>query len=179
MKPVARFLILSACAALAGCGPAQQSNTPADATGESVPEPVELVALRAANGQYVCADQAEGVARYGALMANRSSIGAWEQFELVPMDSGRFALRASNGKHVCFEREGLRQAVADRDSIGEKETIELVELPEGRVALRTLEGMHLAAQLAEGGACYTCLTADRKDIGAWETFELVPISETP
>jgi hypothetical protein len=179
MKRVTRTVIFSACAALVGCGPAQQSNAPGDTTEQSVPKPLELVALRAANGQYVCADQAEGVARYGALMANRGSIGAWEQFELVPVDSGRFALRASNGKHVCFEREGLRQAVADRDSIGEKETIELVELPDRRVALRTLEGVHLAAQLAEGGACYTCLTADRKDIGAWETFELVPINETP
>ncbi|MBK8227031.1 MAG: hypothetical protein IPK70_07625 [Flavobacteriales bacterium] len=179
MKQVARSLIFSASAALVGCGPTQQSNTPADAAEASAPKLNEMVALRAANGQYICADQAEGVARYGALMANRSSIGAWEQFELVPMDSGRFALRASNGKHVCFEREGLRQAVADRDSIGEKETIELVELPEGRVALRTLEGMHLAAQLAEGNACYTCLTADRKDVGAWEAFELIRLNETP
>ncbi|MBK7946226.1 MAG: hypothetical protein IPJ85_13390 [Flavobacteriales bacterium] len=130
----------------------------------------ELIALRASNGLYVCADQAEGVQRPGSLFANRETVGEWERFELIKQDSSRYALRASNGRYVSAERDGAFQAVADRDSVGEWELLEVVRLDSHRVAFRTTEGRYLSAEQSEGAACRLCILSDRAELGAWETF---------
>jgi len=63
-----------------------------------------VVSLRAhANGKYVTAENA-GAA---ALIANRTAIGGWEQFDEFDQGNGNIALRAhANGKYVCADNAG-------------------------------------------------------------------------
>lgn len=169
---------LVAVLALLGCGAPQRPDVVPEAS--TAPQPLSgTIALKAANGKFITADQADGIPHWGALMANRDSIGAWERFEVQPRTGGRYALRASNARYVSGEREGLFQAVADRDSIGEWELFELQEMPGGGYALRTTEGRYLAVELAEGAACPLCIVADRAQAGPWETFEVLRLEPMP
>lgn len=180
MKPC-RFInsiTASAVLVLAACGP---RNGPAPETDPSRPrdEFAGPIALRASNGLYVCADQAEGIPRAGALIANREGVGDWERFELIKQDSSHYALRSSNGRFVSAEREGAFQAVADREWVGDWELLEIVRLDSGRFAFRTTEGRYLSAELTEGAACPLCILTDRTEAGAWEAFELEHLETQP
>lgn len=165
-------ITLGAAVVLVACGPARTGSAPEAVPVQPSTELTELIALRASNGLYVCADQAEGVQRPGSLFANRETVGEWERFELIKQDSSRYALRASNGRYVSAEREGTFQAVANRDSVGEWELLEVVRLDSNRIAFRTTEGRYLSAEQSEGAACRLCILSDRAELGAWETFEV-------
>ncbi len=160
--------------ALVACGPGRTADQPVEEPGAAPTEQSRSVAIRASNGKYVCADQAEGIARLGGLMANRESVGDWERFTLIELDSTHCALRASNGKYVTAVQDGPFQAVAERDSIGDGERFELIDLANGKVAIRTAAGKYFAAELAESAACPLCIVTDRADQGEWESFELLP-----
>ncbi len=82
------------------------------------------VALRAHNGQYVCAEGGGG----REVVANRDRIRSWETFELIELGDSKIALRAHNGQYVCAEGGGGREVVANRDQIRSWETFELVKL---------------------------------------------------
>jgi hypothetical protein len=81
-------------------------------------------ALRAANGQYVCAEGGGG----REVVANRDQILGWETFSLIDLGNSRVALRAANGQYVCAEGGGGREVVANRDQILGWETFELVSV---------------------------------------------------
>jgi len=121
------------------------------------------VALRANNGQYLCAEGGGG----REVVANRSSAAEWERFQVVPLGSNRVALRAWNGQYVCAEGGGGGQVVADRNQIGQWETFEVAALSSNRIALRTWNGLYVCA---EGGGGRE-LVANRSEIKEWETFE--------
>jgi len=163
----------------AGCGRSRPGSAPAADPSKPKDEFAGAIALRASNGRYVCADQAEGIPRAGALIANRESIGDWERFELIKQDSSHYALRSSTGRYVSAEREGAFQAVADREWVGDWELLEIVRLDSGRFAFRTTEGRYLGADLSEGAACPLCILSDRTEAGAWETFELEHLETQP
>lgn len=78
------------------------------------PLPSGGTALRAYNGQYVCAEGVGG----RELVANRNEIGPWETFQRIDLSDGRVALRAANGQYVCAEGGGGRELVANRNQIG-------------------------------------------------------------
>lgn len=86
----------------------------------------QRVALRTANGQYVCAEGGGG----GQLVANRATVGPWETFTIVHADlsmgeivSGQgVILRTANGQFLCAEGGGGREVLTDRTSIGAWET---------------------------------------------------------
>ncbi len=99
-----------------GTGPLQ--STAADAAGAEVFDVVDAgegyVALRASNGKYVVADKSNG--RGGTLYADRSAIGGWEKFKLVPTGDGGFGLLAkANGKLVASESFGTQPLKARTD----------------------------------------------------------------
>jgi hypothetical protein len=81
-----------------------------------------IVALQAANGQYLCAEGSRG----GAVVANRNAIGAWEIFKLIDRGNGSVALQAANGQYLCAEGSGGGAVVANRNAIGAWETFELI-----------------------------------------------------
>ncbi len=126
-----------------------------------------IVALQAANGQYLCAEGSGG----GAVVANRNSISAWETFKLVDRGNGNVALQAANGQYACAEGSGGGAVVANRNSIGAWETFKLVDRGNGNYALQAANGQYLCAEGSGGGA----VVANRNAIGAWETFRFLDL----
>ena len=73
------------------------------------------------NGRYVTADNAGA----SALIANRTSIGAWERFdEYLP--PALVSLRAANGLYVTAENGGALPLIANRSAVGPWESFRAV-----------------------------------------------------
>jgi len=127
-----------------------------------------LVSLRAlANNQYVSAAGA------GAqpLIANRTTIGTAEQFDLVSLGGANVALRSrANGLYVCADNAGANPLIANRTAVGPWETFTLIRNSDGTESLRA--GANSLYVVAENGGANP-LIANRTAIGAWERFELI------
>jgi hypothetical protein len=82
-----------------------------------------VVSLRAhANGLYVTADNAGA----SALIANRTAVGGWEQFDLIAVGSN-VALRAhANGLYVTADNAGASALIANRTAIGGWESFDVI-----------------------------------------------------
>jgi hypothetical protein len=120
-----------------------------------------------ANGRYVTAESAGTQ----PLIANRTAIGGWEQFDLVDAGGGHVALRAhANGKYVTAEGAGAQPLIANRTAIGPWETFQLVHNPDGSVSLKALVNNDYVC--AEGAGAQS-LIANRTAIGGWEQFDLI------
>ncbi|GIF51448.1 hypothetical protein DFJ67_7342 [Asanoa ferruginea] len=104
------------------------------------------------------------------LVARGTSMGAWEQFELVTLSGGNVALRARvNGRFVCAENAGANPLIANRATAGGWETFRLIRNANGTVSLQaTVNGRYVCAD--NGGAA--ALIANRTAIGPWEQFDL-------
>lgn len=127
----------------------------------------KVIALRAMNGQYVCAENG-GEA---PLIANRNAIGPWEQFLIVEHGPGRVGLQACNGKYIgkMQDAEGSLRALSD--TIGDNEMFQLLSRGRNKIALRHHSGRYVAAEGGGGGAVH----ANREAIGPWELFEQVTV----
>jgi hypothetical protein len=104
-------------------------------TFERIPLGQGLIALRAANGLYVCAENGGG----GPVVANRVAIGEWETFREQDLGTGGIALQAHNGKWVCAENAGGQPLVANRDQALGWETFAMVQNP-AAFACETVSG---------------------------------------
>ena len=129
-------------------------------------QPRARIALKAANGQYVCAEDGGG----RNLVANRAKVGLWEAF-IVTEVHGQLAMRAINGRYVSAEGGGGRELIANRDEIGPWEVFTLLGQENGKVALRAFNGQYVSA--AGGGGRE--VVANGNSIGPWELFELVMV----
>ncbi|MGW5263468.1 fascin domain-containing protein [Microbispora sp. NPDC004025] len=136
--------------------------------GSGVPGGSGTVSLRArANNMYVAADNAGA----SALIANRTTIGGWEQFDRVDLGNGNIALKArANGKYVTAENAGAQPLIANRDAIGPWETFQQIRNPDGTISLKAqANGKYVCADNAGASP----LIADRTAIGPWESFDLI------
>jgi lysophospholipase L1-like esterase len=127
-----------------------------------------VISLRAhANGDYVTADNDGG----SALIANRTAIGPWEQFDEISEGSGQVALRAhANGLIVTADNAGAAPLIANRTAVGGWETFQLVTNPDGSISLKAqADGDYVTAE--DAGA--QPLIANRTAIGSWEEFDLI------
>jgi hypothetical protein len=131
------------------------------------PRLVGYRALRASNGQYVCAEGGGG----REVVANRGQVLGWETFGWIDVGGGRVALRAANGQYLCAEGGGGREVVANRDQILGWETFMPIDLGGGRVALRAANGQYVCA---EGGGGRE-LVANRDQVLGWEAFDLLTV----
>ncbi len=127
-----------------------------------------VISLRATiNSRFVTAENA------GArpLIANRTAIGPWEQFDLIPAGTAQVALRAhADNRFVCAEHAGALPLDANRTAIGPWETFTIVPQPDGTVALRSkADGRYVTAEHAGARP----LIANRTVIGPWEKFTVV------
>ncbi|MDD4650793.1 MAG: C25 family cysteine peptidase [Methanothrix sp.] len=122
------------------------------------------IALRAANGQYVCAENGGG----SYLVANRNSVGAWETFQRIDLGNGKVALRAANGQYVCAENGGGTYLVANRNAIGAWETFTYMDLGNSKIGLKASNGQVVCAENGGGDGVY----ANRPWVGDWESFTL-------
>lgn len=125
------------------------------------------IALRAANGQYVCAEGGGG----REVVANRPAIRGWETFAVVYLGDNRIALRADNGQYVCAEGGGGREVVANCSEIHEWAIFTMIPVNGSMIGLRTHNGQYLCA---EGGGGRE-VVANRPAIREWETFEIVSV----
>ena len=123
------------------------------------------VSLRAhANGKYVTAEQAGRL----PLIASRTAIGPWEQFDQINLGGGYIALRAhANGRYVTAEAAGTKPLIASRTAIGPWERFKLVLNSGGSISLlATANGRYVTAEHAGSSP----LIANRTAIGSWERF---------
>ncbi|GIF76352.1 glycosyl hydrolase family 95 catalytic domain-containing protein [Asanoa siamensis] len=124
-------------------------------------------ALRAgANNLYVTAASATT-----PLIANGTTIGGTQRFDVVDLGGGNVALRSrANNQFVCAEGAGAQALVANRASAGAWETFARVNNSDGTISLRaTVNNKYVVAE--NGGAGN--LIANRDAIGPWEKFTLV------
>lgn len=128
----------------------------------------QIVGLRArANGRVVCAEAAGG----SSLIANRSVVGPWETFTIIPRGGNLVALRAAaNNRYVCAENGGTTALIANRSAVAQWETFQLITNSDGSFSLRAQANNKLVC--AEGGGGYP-LIANRDAIGPWESFDLI------
>jgi hypothetical protein len=127
-----------------------------------------VVSFRAhANGMYVTADNAGS----SPLIANRTAIGTWEQFDEIDLGSGNIALRAhANNEYVCADNAGASPLIANRTAIGPWETYTLIHNPDGSISLLAhADNKYVTAENAGASA----LIANRTAIGPWEEFDLI------
>jgi len=127
-----------------------------------------VVSLRAhANGMIVTADNAGA----SPLIANRTAIGTWEEFDLLDAGNGNIALRAhANGMIVTADNAGASPLIANRTAIGTWETFTLIHNTDGSISLRSaINNDYVTAENAGASA----LIANRTAIGTWEEFDLI------
>ncbi|MGI5240478.1 ThuA domain-containing protein [Dactylosporangium sp. CA-139066] len=132
------------------------------------PPPSTVISLRAhANGKYVTADNGGS----SPLIANRTAIGPWEQFDRIDAGGGLIALRAhANNQYVCAENAGNASLIANRGAVGSWEQFQLIRNADGSVSLKAnANGKYVTAENAGAAA----LIANRTAIGPWEEFDLI------
>lgn len=130
-------------------------------------EPLTVSFNARANSRWVTAEAAGGA----PLIANRSSIGQWEQFDLIVLNSTSVALRAhANGAFVCADNAGASSLIANRGAVGGWETFGLTSNSDGSVSLRAQANNRLVTAEAAGGSP---LIANRTSIGQWEMFDMI------
>jgi hypothetical protein len=127
-----------------------------------------VISLRArANNQYVTADNAGS----SPLIANRTAIGAWEQFDQLDAGGGNIALRAhANSRIVTADNAGASPLIANRTAVGPWESFQLIHNSNGTVSLRALANSRYVTADNAGAAA---LIANRTSIGTWEQFDLI------
>jgi hypothetical protein len=128
-----------------------------------------VISLRAmANTMIVTADNAGA----SPLIANRTAIGAWEEFDLLDAGNGNIALRAhANNMIVTAENAGASPLIANRTAIGQWESFQLIQNSNGTISLRALANTMIVTADNAGASP---LIANRTAIGAWEEFTLIP-----
>ncbi|GAE07991.1 glycosyl hydrolase family 18 protein [Paenibacillus sp. JCM 10914] len=120
-----------------------------------------------ANQQIVSADN------YGndPLVANRTTAGDWELFELITNSDGTVSLKSKvNGKYVTADLNASGVLVARATSIQQWEKFNRVNLSDGTIALQALaNNLYVTCEVNNGGR----LIANRTAVGgAWEAFRV-------
>jgi beta-glucosidase len=130
------------------------------------PPPEPVITLRAhANGKLVTAENA-GAA---ALIANRTAIGPWEQFDQVDAGDGMIALRAhANGRYVTAAPGAA--LIAGATAIGTQQSFRPVRNGDGSLSLVAAANNQYVCAENAGAAP---LIANRTAIGPWEEFDLI------
>lgn len=122
------------------------------------------------SGLFVSADQNRGT--WAPLVADRTSIDAWEQFQVIDAGGGFIALRAiGTGLFVSADqaRAAFAPLVADRPTIGTWEQFTWTDLAGGAFTLRgRATNRFVSADLNRGA--FAPLVSDRVAAGAWEQF---------
>ena len=127
-----------------------------------------VISFRAmANNMIVTADNAGA----SPLIANRTAIGTWEEFDLLDAGNGNIALRAhANNMIVTADNAGASPLIANRTAVGQWETFQLIHNSNGTVSLRAMAN-NMIVTAENAGA--SSLIANRTAIGTWEQFTLI------
>lgn len=130
-------------------------------------EPLTVSFNARANSRWVTAESAGGA----PLIANRTSVGQWEQFDLILLGGTAVALRARvNGAFVCADNAGTSSLIANRGSVGPWESFTLTPNSDGSISLRAAANSRIVTAEAAGGLP---LIANRTSVGPWEMFDII------
>jgi hypothetical protein len=127
-----------------------------------------VLSLRAmANNMIVTADNAGA----SPLIANRTAVGTWEQFDMLDAGNDVIALRAhANNMIVTADNAGASPLIANRTAVGQWETFQLIHNSNGTISLRA-HANNMIVTAENAGA--SSLIANRTAIGTWEQFTLI------
>jgi hypothetical protein len=139
----------------------------------------QTIWLRAVStGLYVSADQNRGA--FAPLVADRTAVAGWEQFQIVDAGGGFIALRAvSSGMYVSADTNRANAPlVADRAALGAWEQFQWIDNATGQVQLRAVNvNRYVSADLNLGA--WGPLVANRTAPSGWETFFWGIVGSTP
>lgn len=140
----------------------------------------QTIWLRATStGLFVSADQNRGT--WAPLVADRSSTGAWEQFQVIDAGGGFVAFRSvGTGLIVSADqaRGTFAPLVADRTTIGTWEQFTWTDISGGAFTLRgRATNDFVSADLNRGS--FAPLVSDRVAAGAWEQFTWGTVGTQP
>ncbi len=128
---------------------------------------------------FVSADQARGA--FAPLVADRTAVAGWEQFQVIDAGGGFIALRSiGNGRFVSadLDRGAWAPLVADRTSASTWEHFIWADLPGGAFTLRGRVTNRFVCADQNRGA-FAPLVSDRVAASAWETFTWAAVGGTP
>ena len=139
-------------------------------------ESVRKVALQSLDRNcYVTAEQSNG----GAMVCNRTSVGAWEKFEVTEItyhdSANRIALKSNNGlgPWVSATNGGGSSIFANRSGNGDWESFSVVTDNSPTLgttrALQAISGHYVTRERGSGSV----LNANRTGIGDWEKFRVL------
>lgn len=145
------------------------TSTATNPTSTTTPTPAsDAVSLRSrANLKYVTVDNAGD----SVLIANGTSIGRSETFDMINLGADKVALRAhANNLYVTADNDGTSALIANRNAIGPGETFTLIRNVDGTESLEAqANGRYVAAENAGASP----LVANRAAIRLWEKFDLI------
>jgi hypothetical protein len=105
------------------------------------------------------------------LIANATSIGIAQPFEMANLGGGNVSLRARvNNLLVAADNAGAGPLIAKNTAVGPWETFQLINNPNGTVSFRAQVNNMLVCAENAGAAP---LIANRTAIGQWEQFDLI------
>ncbi|QGL46134.1 hypothetical protein GCE86_03170 [Micromonospora terminaliae] len=124
--------------------------------------------LATVNNRYVTAANSGT----SALIANRTTVGPWEQFDQIDAGGGFVAFRARvNGRYVTAENAGTSPLIANRTAVGAWEKFRIVTNTDGTISLlANANNRYVTAERAGTQP----LIANRTAVGPWEKFRAVP-----
>jgi len=132
-----------------------------------------------ATGLFVSADQNRGA--FAPLVADRTTVGGWEQFQVIDAGGGFIALKAiGTGRFVSADlnRATYAPLVADRATAGTWENFRWGDLAGGAFTLTgRVTGKFVSADLARG--TFAPLVSDRATANTWETFTWGAVGAPP
>ena len=132
-----------------------------------------------ANGLIVSADQNRGT--WAPLVADRSAVDAWEQFQVIDAGGGFIAFRSiGTGLLVSADqaRASYAPLVADRATIGTWEQFTWTDLSGGAFTLKgRATNLFVSADLARGS--FAPLVCDRAGASTWEQFTWGAVGAQP
>jgi len=124
-----------------------------------------VISLRAhANNEYVTAGT-------NPLIANSTSNGTAQQFDLINNADGSISLRAhANNEIVTADNAGASALIANRTTIGSWEEFDLIHNGDGSVSFRAHANNEIVTADNAGASP---LIANRTAISTWESFDLI------
>jgi Glycosyl hydrolases family 16 len=128
--------------------------------------------------RFVSADQDRGT--FAPLVADRTTTGAWEQFQVVDAGGGFIALRSiGTGLFVSADqnRGAFAPLVADRASAGTWEHFTWADVAGGFTLRGRVTGLFVCADQNRGA--FAPLVSDRATASGWETFTWGAAGGTP
>ncbi|MBB6214506.1 hypothetical protein HNQ80_000586 [Anaerosolibacter carboniphilus] len=130
-------------------------------------EGLEYIALLAANGKYLCAEDGGG----NAVVANRDQIGSWETFEIIKVDRNTVVLKTSNGKYLYLQDEEDGNINAKATKISDRAKFVFSDLGNDRVALKASNGKYVTVEDEDE------IAANSKEVNKWSTFKIIKVQE--